>query len=78
MRFKRLKIVTVIVIVVVLSMCVCVALVRKFVIPAPPGNRHAALDLPRTKIATPELTRFSLENHKSMRLVSSTIEIIKV
>lgn len=55
MRFRTLKFVSATIVVIVLLVCVCVALVRKFVIPAPPGKHHAVFDLPRTIIANPDL-----------------------
>jgi len=48
MRFKRLKTVSFLVIIVVLSMCVFTALIRKYVIPAPPEGHHTGADSVRT------------------------------
>jgi hypothetical protein len=45
MRFRMLRIVTVVVVVVVIAASVSVALVRKFVFPEPPGERHARAEV---------------------------------
>ncbi len=76
MRFRRLKIVSIVIIVIVLSVCVCVALVRKFVIPAPPGKHHACVDLSQTK--TIDFGSSIQRNNEAIRLVQSTVGTVKM